>query len=593
VRSWLQRPLVRILPLVGIVLVVLFAAFSGTSLRATASTGVAPNGTGEMDCNGWSNTYKSVKPQMRALCTDPWANVNGKASRFYDNNYYVGHDEPSVKFISSAPNSANTMSYSMRLAVDPPGTPTVSPNGTTVSDYAELSAAPWFGLPICDPNSYPQNPCSPDSDTNTGMGASTDAGSAFMELQFYPPGYGTFVDAFSCDPTHYCAALTIDSLECSYNFGYCNRACVEPVNFAYIQMDGIPTGPPSPQLSNVSTLLPNSHTLLMNQGDALRVVIKDTSGGLRTEVDDLSTGQAGYMIASATNGFMNTNLHTCDGTPFTFHAEYNTAAVQNQVPWAALEGGVLMEDELGHFEPCSSVSNSLPLSYNLGGQSFSDPQSYQTCNGAFEPGGAGEGPCSASGCHNSTTEGNLACPRGGLCEQSDANCFPAGPRPVTINGVTQTVTWPVAGCLDDYYQNGDLDFEGSSYIADWPDGSATHPTPFQYTGPFDAAGNPYPSVQFETDLAGSEQDCNVSTGSGCTAPPAGSAFYPFWTIGKQSSISGGGKVCAWNFGNVIANVTTSSFGGDAEYGTPDTARYAGTLTSPVLANPQLSASCSG
>lgn len=591
-RSWLQRPLVRVLSLVGIVLVVLFAAFAGTSLRVTASTGVAPHSYGEMDCNGWSTTYKSVKPQMRALCTDPWANINGKASRFYDNNYYVGHDEPSVKFISAAPNSGNTMSYSMRLARDPAGTPTVSPNGTTVSDYAELSAAPWFGLPICDPNSYPQNPCSADSDSNTGMGAPTDAGSAFMELQFYPPGYGTFVDAFSCDPTHYCAALTIDSLECSYNFKYCNRACVEPVNFAYIQTDGIPTGPPSPQLSDVSTLLPDNHTLLMNQGDALRVSIADTPGGLRTEVDDLSTGQSGYMIASAANGFMNTSLQTCNGAPFTFHAEYNTAAVQNQVPWAALEGGVLMEDELGHFEPCSSVSNSLPLSYNLGGQSFSDPQSYQTCNGPFEPGGSGEGPCSNSGCANSTTEGNLACPRGGLCEQSDANCFPAGPRPVTINGVTQTVSWPIAGCLADYFQNGDLDFEGSSYIADWPDGSATHPTPFQYTGPFDAAGNPYPSIQFETDLAGSEQDCSVSTGSGCTAPPAASAFYPFWTIGKQPSIGGNGKVCEWNFGNTIANVTTNSFGADAEYGTPDTARYAGTLTSPVLANPQLTASCS-
>ena len=48
---------------------------------------------------------------------------------------------------------------------------------------------------MCDPKSYPQNACTPDSDTNTGLGAPTDAGSAFMELQLYPPGYTPFVDS--------------------------------------------------------------------------------------------------------------------------------------------------------------------------------------------------------------------------------------------------------------------------------------------------------------------------------------------------------------------------------------------------------------
>ena len=49
----------------------------------------------------------------------------------------------------------------------------------------------------------------------------------------------------------------------------------------------------------------------------------------------------------------------------------------------------------------------------------------------------------------------------------------------------------------------------------------------------------------------------------------------------------------WNFGNDIANVTTNDFGGDAQYGTPDVARFAGTLTSPVMANPALAANCAG
>ena len=43
--------------------------------------------------------------------------------------------------------------------------------------------------------------------------------------------------------------------------------------------------------------------------------------------------------------------------------------------------------------------------------------------------------------------------------------------------------------------------------------------------------------------------------------------------------------------NDIANVTTNDFGKDAQCGAPDVARYAGTLTSPVMANPSLATNC--
>ena len=62
------------------------------------------------------------------------------------NGTYVSHDEPSVKVISSAPGRGSTMTDVMRPAKDPKGKPTFSPNGKMVSDYAELSPAPWFGL---------------------------------------------------------------------------------------------------------------------------------------------------------------------------------------------------------------------------------------------------------------------------------------------------------------------------------------------------------------------------------------------------------------------------------------------------------------
>jgi hypothetical protein len=119
------------------------------------------------------------------------------------------------------------MTYFMQLGVDPKEAPT--PDGT-VSDYAELSIAPWFGLPLCHPN------------------------------------------------------------------------------FAYVQRNGVPTGPPSPQLANEFTLAPNAQTLLMNQGDSLRVKLEDTPAGFKMTVDDLTTGRSGFMVASAANGFTNTNI---------------------------------------------------------------------------------------------------------------------------------------------------------------------------------------------------------------------------------------------------------------------------------------------
>src|SRR3984957_9619668 len=142
---------------------------------------------------------------MRSLCADPVLRRPGKkAARFIDNGWYVGHDEPRVKFISQASGSGNTMSYLMKLPVDPARAPTAS---GSVTKSAELSSAPWFGLPTCGPLSYPQNPCTPDSDSNIGTNTPDAAGSAFTEFQFYPPGFAPFVDGASCSKTQWCSAL--------------------------------------------------------------------------------------------------------------------------------------------------------------------------------------------------------------------------------------------------------------------------------------------------------------------------------------------------------------------------------------------------
>ncbi len=577
---------------------------AGQASTGASQPGVAPNARNEVDCNGWSPAYRPVKPNDRSMCTDPIAVRGGHAARFIDNGWYVGHDEPSVKFISNRPGSGNQMTYFMRLPADPSRQATAS---GSVTDYGELSIAPWFGLPICDPQSYPQNSCTPDSDSNLGsLSNPADAGSAFLELQLYPPKFGPFTDSFSCSQTKWCGALTIDSLECNFNFATCNANCEEPVNAAFLQTDGVPTGPPSPQLTDVDSDIPNAQTLEMNGGDVLEISIFDPPQGLTTVIRDLTTGQTGYMVASARNGFMNTDMANCAGHPFTFHAEYSTAAQQNQVPWAALEGGVLMEQEVGHFETCNSLSNLEGYQVtDANGESYTDPDVYQTCDGGSEgPDATGEGPCSPTTllCQNSETEGTtgpIACPTnnsdsGVLCEYSDGYCFPKGSRPVTINGVASKETWPVAGCNEDQYENGDLDFDGISYQPNtWPGGSPDHPTAARYLGPF-TSGKPYPTIQFETDIAGSEFQCDTTTGVNCDAPPLGAEFYPFWSLNDSQRLSPlrtAPGTCVWNFGDVLPGVTRQAFGRDAEYGTPDVARYGGTIISSPMPNPEFTGRC--
>src|SRR5581483_3340178 len=146
------------------------------------------------------------------------------------------------------------------------------------------------------------------------------------------------------------------------------------------------------------------------------------------------------------------------------------------------------------------------------GQSFVDPSIYQTCNGGSEgPGGVGEGPCDPNTgiCQNASTEDGQSCPSNAPCEFSDAPCAPAGARIAKVNAQTVAYNWPVAGCLGQIFQNGDLDFDGTPYQPDWPDGSAGHPTPFSYIGPFTGSSNTtFPTVQFETNVGASEISCD-------------------------------------------------------------------------------------
>lgn len=448
-------------------------------------------------------------------CADPHG---GSGKRFYDNGWYIGHDEPDVQFYSNNPGSGNSMVYRITL---PGRDPVPTKSGSSVATF-ELTPAMWFSLALCDPASYPQNPCIPDSDKNTGTGLTTDAGVAVLELQLYPPGWPPFISQISCDLTHWCAALNIDSLECNYNYVACNANCEEPVNFSFLETNGIPPGPPGPGQQTAATFTPDANTLLMNPGDQLLVYIRDTQDGLLTLIDDVTTGSSGFMIAGAKNGFANTDLATCNTTPFNFHPEFSTARQQNAATWAALQLNVNFAVETGHFE-------------------FRDKDS--------DDSECFKGPTIA-GCIDASSGGDLdfdGPPY--LADWPDGSS--AHPQPVLMGAYNGKGIGPMS-----YSDNGSA-------------------------GPV-----AYPSLQFKTDVALSDSGCNATTGAGCVVPPNGAAFYPFFTqLGSGSTDSSGDPSCLFAFGNDLPN-TTNDFGKDAQYGSytaTNTVVYGN--AGPVMRNP--------
>jgi hypothetical protein len=445
---------------------------------------------GDLDCNGFSAIQKPLKIYLP--CVDF---VTGDyVQRGVDNGHYIGHDEPSVGFYSQEHHSGNAVQWDITLPVDRP-----LPAVQTFENYITF----WFSMSLCDNNSVPNGNCIPDSDQNTP----NQAGAALLELQLYPPG---FVTGISCDTVHWCAALNIDSLEVTSS-GALNPNCTEPVNFAFLQRNGVPTGPPGPATATNATFNPNAQTLLMNPGDHLHITIRDTPAGLLTRIDDLTTGRTGFMIASGANGFQNTDRDTCAGSNYNFHPEYDTAKFGNFMIWGALQANINFSMELGH----------------------------------FTPGANGDG------------------------DADDPPCFPAQP------GVDL-----IAGCLN-LAEGGDLDFDGTSYLRVWPDGTRNHATSVAIrsvtgssVGPMslsdddgDSGDNfekPFPIVQFETEIAASVVACQ-STGVGCTLPPPGAAFYPFYSLVQAS---GGHGSCALVFGDFTGN-GVDSLGGIAQYGSPN------------------------
>src|SRR5260370_1166309 len=220
-------------------------------------------------------------------------------------------------------------------------------DGTGGTFNCHLPPAFWFGLAMCDAQSAPNPGGSPlgapvpstaDSDTNIFNSSDPASpsyigrhpGTAFMEMQFYPPGWAPWPAGNSCAATQWCAALTIDSLSQNLNTGQqLNPTCaaitgIDYVNFAFITKSGVAQAPASPVNATLATFTPDpAKDLFMNSGDTLKVRLHDTSGGFQVVIDDQTTGQSGSMTASAANDFGEVHYAptgtTCTNIPTNFH----------------------------------------------------------------------------------------------------------------------------------------------------------------------------------------------------------------------------------------------------------------------------------
>ncbi|HET9897472.1 MAG TPA: hypothetical protein VFQ44_21280 [Streptosporangiaceae bacterium] len=508
-----------------------------TALAAAAAMPAAQAAQARPNALGGHLTPASATARMQVNCAEPnYSNAPGvQCPDVYDPihafGHYVGHDEPGVWFHSSVPGSGNRARWQLTLPTDPP--PSSVP-GQHIYSF-EQHIAFWFGMALCANQSYPEqiSTCTPDSDSNIvdPKVSSQHAGSAYLELQFYPPGSAPLPSWISCDATHWCAAMNVWTFYENPVTGQdLNAACqakvggVELDNFAFISHDGKPAGPPNPLDSDAATFTPNSDTLLMSQGDHIGVTIKDSPQGLTVRLADHTSGRTGKMVASAANGFGQMVFAPdpsteCAVTPYTFHPMYSTSSIETRATWTAFPYNIAWSDETGHFQYCSQ----------------SDPAT-GACTGEEGAPGAQEPP-----------------------DADDFACFPA----------SLATRDPIGGCVASNYG-----FDGPPYQDDWPNGSQNRPTPILFSSPLtgkhfninysrNALVAPLPFDEFD----GGNQPCDIFARTGCTQLPVTddgtpAAFYPYF---YTTHLHG----CMWGEGHDVPGLTVNDFGKLNQYGTYD------------------------
>jgi hypothetical protein len=491
--------------------------------------------------------YQCTTPGLSYLCAD----VGLSTYPFHTG--YVGHDEPSLLFYSNNAGAGYNNTWQMTLPQDPAALPTQGmPNPTW--GFQEHPAF-WFGMAMCDSQSFPQytSTCNPDTNANIFDDANSASpgfighhpGAAFMEMQFYPPGWIPQPNGNGCGATTWCAALNIDSL--SENGATGAFGCFAPIggfegiNFAFITRNGVPTASPSPlDPGNQFNLTPG--ILYMHGGDKLVVTQHDTFSGLEIDINDTTSHQTGFMIASGANGFQQLT-NGCTGINYNFHPMYSTSTIHTRVPWAAHSYNIAYSDEIGHFNFCNGAPN--PAIF------------FSQCPGGYTEGG---------------TDGNP--------EPADG---PSGDQTACVDGSYSALV-NVNGCFD-----SNAGFDGSPYsLSSWPGNGNDQntPKPVVFSSPY-INGSPFQTfsqVGFEADLprievassANPNLNCNRFTGVGCTNPPLtddpavspndnAAQFYPIYTTGQSTGHLG---TCVWREGGPNLPATLNTFGGNSttEYG---------------------------
>ena len=506
------------------------AFVAGAFLLASAT---AATGTPALGAPGSTSHEQNVE---KLLCAEGSPVCAETAEALSYGGEYTGHDEPSLLFYSGTPGSGNNQQYRLVVPQDPPVLPRQDGTGGTFNFQDRIAF--WFGMALCDNQSAPEfsnEACAPGSDTNIFDGADPTKpdyigrhpGTAFLELQFYPPGWVPFQNAISCDATQWCAAMAIFSLNTNMNTGVDNNAdClntvgIEPANFAFITKSGSPQAPPGPLDLTLGSFTPApDQDLFMGAGDSINISLHDSADGLVTQIQDLTTGESGSMTASIENGFAQVNYDptasTCTQTPYAFHPMYSTASEHTRIPWAAHSYNIAFSDEIGHFEYCDRANP--------------------------------HGTCVNPGLNDRKKDAD------------DQGCFnPEASLRIQIGGCIAT----------------DNDFDGVPYQKTWPGSlidpavdAALNPRSILFSSPTFNGGLNYSRVGFEADLPRIEAAdfggiCNRTTGAGCSNPPPGSNFYPFYSTRSNGTVG-----CFWQLGGANIPGTTNTFGGNssAEFG---------------------------
>ncbi len=478
-------------------------------------------------------TPSTLTPQ-RGNCAQntSWCTEVADSEEVFGDGVYVGHDEPAINYYGSTPGAGNDNTYTLRLPKDPPELPKQDGSGGTWN--FQLHPAFWLGMAMCDDQSAPapglNAPCRPDSDANIYTDTNPASpryigkqpGGAYMEMQFYPPGWATFPNAVSCDATHWCAALNIDGLSENQNNGVINNsACnqtvgTEFVDFAFLTKNGHATTSANPADNNRFDVDANKD-LFMRPGDVLTVHLFDTRAGFRVDIDDLTSGQHGSMTASTANGFAQVlyqpTATTCSTVPHAFHPMFSTSSEQTRLAWTAHTYNAAFSDETGHFEYCAA----------------SDPAT---------------GVCATSAGQEPV-------------DTDDNGCFNASDSSLV----------KIGGCLGE--SPTDDDYDGVPYQDTWPGTGtpavdrATKPEPILFTSPLIHGAVPFNRVAFEADLPRIEDNgtlatpCDRTTGANCVNPPPGARFYPFYST---RDIAG---TCVWQLGGGTMPGTVNTFGGSS------------------------------